>query len=66
MIQRQTRLEVMDNSGVQEVVCIGIDKSKSIASLGDRITVVVKRIRGQRRIPVGEVVKALVVRTTRG
>jgi ribosomal protein L14 len=66
MIQRQTKLEVIDNSGVQEVLCIGIDKSKSIAQIGDRVTVVVKKVRSQSKILIGEIKKGLVVRTTKG
>lgn len=66
MIQRQTRLVVLDNSGVQEVLCIGIEKSRTVAFLGDKITVVVKKTHGLPRVSVGEIVKALVVSTTWG
>lgn len=66
MIQRQTILEVMDNSGVQKVLCIGIDRARSVAGIGHRVTAVSKKVRPQHKVSLGEIVKALVVRTTRG
>ncbi len=65
MIQRRTSLVVADNSGAKRVVCIGIPgrSNRKIASLGDRIVVVVKGASPAGLVKDHEVRQAVVVRT---
>ena len=67
MIQMQTRLDVADNSGAKEVMCIKVLKgSKSrYASVGDIIKVSVKEAAPKGRVKKGEVCTAVVVRTAK-
>lgn len=65
MIQMQTRLNVADNSGAKEVMCIkvlGGSKRRS-ASIGDIIVVSIKEALPNAKVKKGEVAKAVVVRT---
>jgi large subunit ribosomal protein L14 len=65
MIQMQTRLNVADNSGAKEVMCIkvlGGSKRRS-ASIGDIIIVSIKEALPQAKVKKGDVAKAVVVRT---
>ena len=59
MIQQETRLQVADNSGAREVMCIKVlgGTRRRYASLGDVIICSVKSV-----IPGGEVKKKAVVR----
>jgi large subunit ribosomal protein L14 len=69
MIQKNTYLKVVDNSGVKEVSCIhlygGYRKRHAVA--GDVILVAVKSLRKKRinklKIKKGDVLRALVVKT---
>ncbi len=65
MIQMQTRLEVADNSGAKEVMCIKVlgGSKKVSASIGDIIVVSVKDAIASGKIKKGEVKRAVVVRT---
>ena len=65
MIQRETRLNVADNSGAKEVLCIGIlgGSKKRYARVGDQIVVTVKSAIPSGEIKKGTVTKAVVVRT---
>lgn len=65
MIQMQTRLNVADNSGAKEVMCIkvlGGSKRRS-ASIGDIIVVSIKEALPNAKVKKGDVAKAVVVRT---
>lgn len=64
MIQPQTYLEVADNSGAREVMCIRVLKSGNAryAFLGDIIVASVKEATPHSQIKKGDVVKAVVVR----
>ena len=55
MIQQESRLKVADNTGAKEILCIRVlgGSGRRYANIGD----VVKK---------GEVVKAVIVRTTKG
>ena len=66
MIQMRTILDVADNTGAKRVSCIGvIGKSGTrCASIGDIITCNVKEATPDSIIKAGEVVKAVIVRTT--
>ena len=67
MIQLQTRLKVADNSGAKIISCIGIPggSGKRYAWLGDIIVASVKEAAPAAGVKKGEVVKAVVVRTTK-
>ena len=53
MIQQETRLQVADNSGAKEVLCIRVlgGTRHRYASVGDKIVVAVKRVRSQVETP---------------
>ncbi len=65
MIQRESRLNVADNSGAKEVLCIGVlgGSKKRYARVGDQIVVTVKSAIPSSEIKKGTVTKAIVVRT---
>lgn len=65
MIQAESRLNVADNSGAREVLCIRIEGSsgRRYAAVGDIITAVVKDAIPNVGVKKSEVVKAVVVRT---
>jgi len=67
MIQRETRLKVADNSGAREVLCINIigGSARRYASLGDVITCTVKDTQPGGTVQMHQVVKAVVVRTSK-
>ena len=65
MIQMQTRLNVADNSGAKEVMCVkvlGGSKRRS-ASIGDIIVVSIKDALPNAKVKKGDVAKAVIVRT---
>lgn len=69
MIQMQTRLDVADNSGAKEVMCIKVlggsaSKYKRLsAGLGDTIVASVKKASPGGDVKTGEVVRCVIVRT---
>ncbi|SFE22938.1 50S ribosomal protein L14 [Thermophagus xiamenensis] len=65
MIQQETRLNVADNSGAREVLCIRVlgGTGRRYASIGDRIVVTVKSALPSSDMKKGTVSKAVVVRT---
>ena len=68
MIITETKLSVADNSGAKLVQCIkvlGGSKRRS-ASIGDVIVVSVKEAIPNGKVKIGEVTKAVVVRTKKG
>lgn len=67
MIQQESRLEVADNSGAKEVLCINVlgGSKRRYASIGDKIVVTVKDALPSGNIKKGTVSKAVVVRTTK-
>ena len=63
MIQRQTILDIVDNTGAKKLMCIGIPGSnKKEAELGDLIIGVVKKATPNMKIKQSQVVKAIIVR----
>ena len=68
MIQPQTRLKVADNSGAKEIMCIRVlgGTGRRYAGIGDVIVACVKKAAPGGQVKKGEVVKAVVVRTTKG
>ncbi|URW80269.1 50S ribosomal protein L14 [Xiashengella succiniciproducens] len=67
MIQQESRLNVADNSGAKEVLCIRVlgGTARRYASVGDRIVVTVKHAVPSSDMKKGTVSKAVVVRTKR-
>jgi large subunit ribosomal protein L14 len=65
MIQMQTRLNVADNSGAKEVMCIKVlgGSKRRYASIGDIIVVSIKDALPNAKVKKGDVAKAVVVRT---
>lgn len=65
MIQQESRLNVADNSGAKEVLCIKVlgGTRKRYATIGDKIVVTVKHALPSGNIKKGTVAKAVVVRT---
>ena len=65
MIQMQTRLNVADNSGAKEVMCIKVlgGSKRRFASIGDIIVVSIKEAMPNAKVKKGDVAKAVVVRT---
>ena len=65
MIQAETRLDVADNSGAKEVLCIKVlgGSKKKYARVGSRVVVVVKKALPKSQVKKGEVVLGVVVRT---
>ena len=65
MIQSFTRLNVADNSGAKEIMCIKVlgGSKRRYASVGDIIVASVKKALPNGRVKKGKVVKAVVVRT---
>src|SRR5215467_6365545 len=66
MIQMQTNLDVADNSGARRVQCIKVlgGSKKRTATVGDTIVVSVKEAIPQGKVKKGDVLKAVIVRTT--
>ncbi len=64
MIQQETRLNVADNSGAKEVLCIRVlgGTGKKYATIGDKIVVTVKSALPGGELKKGTVSKAVVVR----
>ncbi len=65
MIQAETRLQVADNSGAKELLCIRVlgGSKRKYAGVGDIIVGVVKKSISSGQVKKSEVVKAVVVRT---
>jgi large subunit ribosomal protein L14 len=65
MIQQETRLQVADNSGAKEVLCIRVlgGTRRRYASLGDKIVVTIKSAIPGSDAKKGTVSKAVIVRT---
>lgn len=68
MIQQETRLKVADNSGARQLLCIRVlgGTRRRYARVGDVIVATVKEAIPNGAIKKGEIVRAVVVRTTQG
>jgi large subunit ribosomal protein L14 len=68
MIQPQTRLKVADNSGAKEIMCIRVLGGSFVrtGSIGDVIVASVKAATPGGTVKKGDVVKAVIVRTSKG
>jgi large subunit ribosomal protein L14 len=67
MIQPTSRLRVADNTGAKEIMCIRVvsGQGKQIAGIGDIIMAAVKDAQPNGTVKKGEVVRAVIVRTTK-
>ena len=67
MIQQETRLTVADNSGAKVLYCIKVlgGSRRRYARVGDIIVVSVKKAIPNTKVKKGDVLKAVVVRTTK-
>jgi large subunit ribosomal protein L14 len=68
MIQPQTRLKAADNSGAKELMCIKVlgGSFRKYGNIGDVIVCSVKTATPGGAVKKGEVVKAVIVRSTKG
>ncbi len=67
MIQQQSRLKVADNTGAKELMCIRClgGSHRKFAGVGDVIIASVKNAIPNGVVKKGDVVKAVIVRTTK-
>jgi large subunit ribosomal protein L14 len=67
MIQVESNLDVADNSGARRVQCIKVlgGSKRKYASVGDVIVVSVKDAIPRGRVKKGDVLRAVIVRTTK-
>ena len=65
MVQQESRLQVADNSGAKELLCIRVlgGTKKRYAYIGDTIVVSIKSAISSSSVKKGTVSKAVVVRT---
>ena len=68
MIQPQTRLKAADNSGAKEIMCIRVlgGSFRRSGNIGDVIVASVKTATPGGAVKKGDVVKAVIVRSTSG
>ena len=68
MIQPQTRLKVADNSGAKEIMCIRVlgGSFRKCGNIGDVIVASVKTATPGGAVKKGDVVKAVIVRSSKG
>ena len=68
MIQQESRLNVADNTGAKELLCIRVmgGSTRRYANIGDVIVASVKDAAPGGMVKKGDVVKAVVVRTKHG
>jgi large subunit ribosomal protein L14 len=67
MIQQQTMLDVADNTGAKQVMCIKVlgGSRRRTAGLGDIIVASVKKAMPSSDVKQGTVVKGVIVRTSK-
>ena len=68
MIQEESYLKVADNTGAKEIKCIRVlgGSKRKYASVGDVIVASVRKCAPASSVKKGDVVKAVIVRTTKG
>ena len=68
MIQPQTRLKVADNTGAREIMCIRVlgGSKRKFGNIGDVIIASVKSAIPGGTVKKGDVVRAVIVRSTKG
>jgi large subunit ribosomal protein L14 len=65
MIQQQTRLDVVDNTGAKQAMCIKVlgGSKKRYATVGDVIVVAIKKAIPAGEVKAGTVQRGVIVRT---
>ena len=65
MIQMQTRMDVADNSGAREVMCVKVlgGSKRKTAAIGDVVVVSIKDAIPRGKVKKGDVHRAVIVRT---
>lgn len=68
MIQQQTLMKVVDNTGAKELMCIRVigGTARRYANIGDIVICAVKKATPGGVVKKGDVVKAVVVRSVKG
>lgn len=68
MVQPQTRLKVADNTGAKQIMCIRVlgGSFRRSGGIGDVIVASVKSAIPGGMVKKGDVIKAVIVRTTKG
>ena len=68
MIQEESYLKVADNTGAKEIKCIRVlgGTKRKFGNIGDVIVASVRKAAPNGTVKKGEVVKAVIVRSTRG
>lgn len=68
MIQQESRMKVADNTGAKELLCIRVlgGTGRRYAGVGDVVVATVKKAAPGGMVKKGDVVKAVIVRTTHG
>lgn len=68
MIQQESYLKVADNTGAKEIKCIRVlgGSKRKFGSIGDIIVASVRKAAPGGSVKKGDVVKAVIVRTTKG
>ena len=67
MIQQESRLRIADNTGAREVLCIRVlgGSRRRYGGVGDLITATVKSATPHGSVKKGEIVRAVIVRTSK-
>ena len=67
MIQKESRLKVADNTGAREILCIQVvgGSRRRYGRLGDTIIATVKQASPQSSVKKGEIIRAVIVRTSK-
>ena len=68
MFQQQSLINVADNTGAKELMCIRVlgGTGRRYANIGDVVVCAVKKAAPNGQVKKGDVVKAVVVRTRKG
>ena len=68
MIQVESTLQVADNSGAKEIMCIRVlgGSKRKFGNIGDVVVASVRKAQPGGTVKKGEVVKAVIVRSARG
>ena len=68
MIQQESKMKVADNTGAKELLCIRVlgGTGRRYAGVGDVVVATVKKAAPAGMVKKGDVVKAVIVRTTHG
>ena len=67
MIQQESRLKVADNTGAKEILCVRVlgGSGRRYAGVGDTVVATVKDAIPGGNVKKGDIVKAVIVRTTK-